>query len=311
MAAGVQIVWYIAHGLNALNMVTLPEDKIERQLMERGYCVKNMSPENAIISVVGWAFICPLLVGYLLASCIPSAHPSWFESFWMGYLIFNLFAWFVCCFPTRRRIRRRRPGAVDPIDDFEDDLMGEEDELGMGMVFDMDDHDHDHDHDFDDDDDEDDDGIDREGDGNQDAGDGDGAPAAVDGFIGAMRKSYKELMFNVHVHDNDGVRLGTHNIRAQCFDVNFFVDEVLLVAVITLLKIVAMCTIQSFALVTIWSYLEAELPQATFAISVFTTAISAFLLQSHAYIFQWLAAFAESIRNERYLIGRELQDMVR
>ncbi|KAJ0395192.1 hypothetical protein P43SY_004584 [Pythium insidiosum] len=118
--------------------------------------------------------------------------------------------------------------AVDPIDDFEDDLMGEDDELAMGMVFDMDDHDHDHDHDFDDDDEEDEDGVERENDG--DAADGDAAAVAVDGFIGAMRKSYKELMFNVHVHDNDGVRLGTHNIRGQCFDVNFFIDEVLLVA---------------------------------------------------------------------------------
>ncbi|KAJ0404029.1 hypothetical protein ATCC90586_001327 [Pythium insidiosum] len=118
--------------------------------------------------------------------------------------------------------------AVDPIDDFEDDLMGEDDELAMGMVFDMDDHDHDHDHEFDDDDEEDEDGVERENDG--DAADGDAAAVAVDGFIGAMRKSYKELMFNVHVHDNDGVRLGTHNIRGQCFDVNFFIDEVLLVA---------------------------------------------------------------------------------
>ncbi|TMW55946.1 hypothetical protein Poli38472_008594 [Pythium oligandrum] len=296
MAAGVQIMWYLVNGLNALNMLTLPEDQVERALINRGYTVKNMNVDNAMISVIGWAFICPFLVGYIVSSCFPAANASWFEGFWMGYLVFNLFVWFVCCFRTkknRRRNNRRDDGMNDGMfdEDFEDfdDLDDDLDDL---------------DEEFE----EDDQHVAHELNGV--------APPApgqdeLEGFIASLKTSYKQLMFTITVHHNDTVRLRRDNIRDRCFDVEFFLEKVLYPGISLLLVIFLLCTVESAVIKYIWASPNSDLQNTAFATAVIGTAAGAFLLRSHTFVTKWMGDFAESIRNERYLIGRQLQDMAR
>lgn len=318
MAAGVQITWYIVNGFTALSVLTMPDDHVEAPLLERGYCVKHMSPVNAVTSVLGWAFVCPLLVGYVLASCFPVAESSWTETFWMGYLVFNLAAWLVCCFRMKRARRRRhahdaphREHVHDPLDrvgDVDDRL--EDDDLDDDDDLDLDDDDLDLDDDDDDDDDD---------DGARHALDD--APAQAAGaaeatsFVANIRKSYRQLVFNVTVHENDDVRLRRDSIADRCFDTDFFLVHVLKPIVLFLALLIVAPTLLSTFVVAIFASASpaaaSQVAASAFGCSVVSIASVVALVRSHAFVTQWMANVCETIRNERYLIGRQLQDMAR
>lgn len=300
MAAGVQIVWYIVNGLTALSVLTMPEDQVEASLVERGYCVKNMSPVNAVTGVVGWVFVCPFLVGYLMSACFPDAKSTYMESFWMGYLAFNLFAW-LCCFrmKTNRRRRHERRAANEDEHNFADPMDIDDDE--------HDEHDHDHDeHDHDHDDDDDDDERD----------DFDEPPQIANGteaedFISRIRKSYRQLMFNVTVHENDEIRMRNDNIQDRCFDAEFFQVNVLKPVVMFLGLMVVAPTMLSGILVFFFSSQTSNFEKISFGVSALCIGTVLGLLRSHAHVTRWMSNLCETIRNERYLIGRQLQDMAR
>lgn len=213
MAAGVQIVWYFVNGVHALNILMLPEDRVDPTLVQRGYSVRNMTPANAVTCAVGWAFVCPFLLGQVMSSCVASANASSLESFLMGYLMFNLFAWLVCCFRAKRNNRRRnqRQAALEELEADEDGFLDVEDD---DELFE---------------DDLNDDELEEEEEERllQEGVAAAAAGAEPVGFIACFRKAYRQLQFNVTVHENEAIRLRRDNIREKCFDVDFFQENVL------------------------------------------------------------------------------------
>ncbi|DBA04791.1 TPA: hypothetical protein N0F65_004428 [Lagenidium giganteum] len=280
MAAGVQIAWYIVNGISALNLLTLPEDQIEASLLRRGYCVRNISPVNAVVSVVGWAFVCPFLLGYFVSACCPIAQASWLESFWLGYLLFNLGAWFICCFRSKNNRRRRNR---------RDAIAGDLDEDFMDMV-----------------EPEDDDEFDEEEIEEPAAAVGNEAQ----GFIDAIRKCYQQVMFNVTIHDDEVLRLATDDIRDRCFDVEMFLTQVLKPIVIVLLAMILGPTLATAA-ATLFVPSEPGESEKHFALAACSMGSLCLLMSSQDQLQRWMSNLRESVRNERYLIGRQLQDMAR
>ncbi|RLN74690.1 hypothetical protein BBJ28_00003166 [Nothophytophthora sp. Chile5] len=295
MAAGVQIVWYFVNSVNSLHVLMLPDDRVEPSLLQRGFGVRNLTPTNAVTCAVGWAFVCPFLVGQVLASCVSSAKTTLLESFLMGYLVFNLFAWLVCCFRTRGNGRRRnqRQAALEELEQDEDGFadVNEDDELF--------------------DDDLDDDDLDEEEEDEMPLAEGAAAPADPESFIACFRKAYRQLLFNVTVHDNDAVRLRRDNIRDKCLDVAFFQDHVLQPIAAFLLGMLVVPWLLSSLMLLVFSTETLNFEKTAFAMCAFVVGAGFVLVRSHSHVTRWLTNLSESIRNERYLIGRQLQDMAR
>ncbi|ETM34453.1 hypothetical protein L914_18484, partial [Phytophthora nicotianae] len=292
MAAGVQIVWYFVNSVHALNILMLPEDRVDPTLVQRGYSVRNLTPANAVTFVVGWAFVCPFLLGQLMSSCVASANATSLESFLMGYLVFNLFAWLVCCFRAKRNRRRnQRQAALEELEADEDGFLDvdNEDELFE--------------------DDLDDDELEEE----ERQRNGEGAVAVVEpvGFIASFRKAYRQLQFNVTVHDNEGIRLRRDNIREKCFDVEFFQVNVLQPIATFLLGMLVVPWLLSSVVLLVFSSEKTNFEKTAFAMCAFWVGTVFVLVRSHSHVTRWLSNLSESIRNERYLIGRQLQDMAR
>ncbi|KAG3171158.1 hypothetical protein PI126_g1968 [Phytophthora idaei] len=294
MAAGVQIVWYFVNSIHALNILMLPEDRVDPTLVQRGYSVRNMTPANAVTCVVGWAFVCPFLLGQLMASCVTSANATSLESFLMGYLVFNLFAWLVCCFRAKRNRRRnQRRAALEELEADEDGFLDvdNDDELFEDDL---------HDEELE----EEEDRLRRE----------EGAVAAVAepvGFIACFRMAYRQLQFNVTVHDNEGIRLRRDNIREKCFDVEFFQENVLQPVAAFLLGMLVVPWLLSSVVLLTFSSEKANFEKTAFAMCAFWVGTVFVLVRAHSHVTRWLSNLSESIRNERYLIGRQLQDMAR
>ncbi|KAG6572767.1 putative E3 ubiquitin-protein ligase MARCH6 (membrane-associated RING finger protein 6) [Phytophthora cinnamomi] len=295
MAAGVQIVWYFVNGVHALNILLLPEDRVDPTLVQRGYSVRNMTPANAVVCVLGWAFVCPFLLGQLMSSCVASAKASSLESFLMGYLMFNLFAWLVCCFRAKRNNRRRnqRQAALEELEADEDGFLDveEDDELFE--------------------DDLNDDELEEEERLLQEEGVAAAADAEPVGFIACFRKAYRQLQFNVTVHENEAVRLRRDNIREKCFDVAFFQENVLQPIAVFLLGMLVVPWLLSSVVLLVFSSEKANFEKTAFAMCAFWVGTVFVLVRSHSHVSRWLSNLSESIRNERYLIGRQLQDMAR
>lgn len=312
MAAGVEIVWFVVSGMSALHVLTRPLDQVAPALVQRGYCVKNLTPMNAVTTVVGWAFVCPFLLGHLIAKCFPVAATSWLESFLLGFLLLHLLAWVVCTFRIRPRRRRGNDQArnVDAnVDDLEDEFaLAEDDELFE-------------DEEFDDDDDEafvdeemDDEAFDE---AHAHGHIQDGAfmqhPHAVnpdrENIISSLRKVYRQIAFHMTVHENEALRLRQDDLHDRCFDVAFFQRQVLEpVTFFLVAMIVAPALVSSLVLLL---FASASLEKTAFALSSLCLGSLFVLVRSHAHVARWLANLCESIRNERYLIGRQLQDMAR
>ncbi|TYZ64274.1 hypothetical protein PybrP1_003139 [[Pythium] brassicae (nom. inval.)] len=317
MAAGVQLAWYIVNSVNALRVLTMAEDQVEAQLVARGYRVKHMTPVNAIAGVVGWAFVCPLLVGYLLAASFPAAQSSWTETFWMGYLVFNLAAWLLCCFrmkPHRHRrhrhdhhhhrhaqreVERLHANFVDllMVDD-DDDRLDDDDDDDL----------EDDDEDLEDDEEEDDDDVDD--DRHVPPHPADGAADPED-FVSCLRKSFRQLMFTVSVHENDAVRLRRDGLEDRCFDVGFFHAKVLRPAVVFLALLVVGATVAAELALLVFACESLAVKNTAFGAAALAIGAGVGVLRSHAAVARWTAELCESIRNERYLIGRQLQDLAR
>ncbi|KAG6619376.1 putative E3 ubiquitin-protein ligase MARCH6 (membrane-associated RING finger protein 6) [Phytophthora cinnamomi] len=295
MAAGVQIVWYFVNGVHALNILMLPEDRVDPTLVQRGYSVRNMTPANAVVCVLGWAFVCPFLLGQLMSSCVASAKASSLESFLMGYLMFNLFAWLVCCFRAKRNNRRRnqQQAALEELEADEDGFLDveEDDELFE--------------------DDLNDDELEEEERLLQEEGVAAAADAEPVGFIACFRKAYRQLQFNVTVHENEAVRLRRDNIREKCFDVAFFQENVLQPIAVFLLGMLVVPWLLSSVVLLVFSSEKANFEKTAFAMCAFWVGTVFVLVRSHSHVSRWLSNLSESIRNERYLIGRQLQDMAR
>ncbi|KAG7390494.1 hypothetical protein PHYPSEUDO_007720 [Phytophthora pseudosyringae] len=299
MAAGVQIVWYFVNSIHCLSILMLPEDRVNPTLVQRGYSVRNMAPANAVTCVVGWALVCPFLLGQLMSSCVASANATPLESFLMGYLVFNLFAWLICCFRAKRNNRRRnqRQAALEELEADEDGFLDvdNEDELFEDEL------------DDDELEEEEEDRLLHE----------EGAAAAADaaaepmGFIACFRKAYRQLRFNVTVHDNEAVRLRRDNIREKCFDVEFFQATVLQPIAAFLLGMLVVPWLLSSVVLLVFSSEKANFEKTAFAMCAFWAGTAFVLVRSHSHVIRWLSNLSESIRNERYLIGRQLQDMAR
>ncbi|KAJ8546791.1 hypothetical protein ON010_g11442 [Phytophthora cinnamomi] len=253
MAAGVQIVWYFVNGVHALNILLLPEDRVDPTLVQRGYSVRNMTPANAVVCVLGWAFVCPFLLGQLMSSCVASAKASSLESFLMGYLMFNLFAWLVCCFRAKRNNRRRnqRQAALEELEADEDGFLDveEDDELFE--------------------DDLNDDELEEEERLLQEEGVAAAADAEPVGFIACFRKAYRQLQFNVTVHENEAVRLRRDNIREKCFDVAFFQENVLQPIAVFLLGMLVVPWLLSSVVLLVFSSEKANFEKTALDSTVF------------------------------------------
>ncbi|CAH0481052.1 unnamed protein product [Peronospora belbahrii] len=293
MAAGVQIIWHFVNSIHALNILMLPEDRVDRTLVQRGYCVRNMTPVNAVVCAVGWTFLCPFLLGQLMSLCVASANASAVESLLMGYLVLNMFAWVVCCFRAKRNNRRRnqRQAGLEGLEPDEDGFL---DVDGVDELFE---------------DDVNDDELEEEREEEPLNGEGAAVAAAVAqpiGFIASFRKAYRQLMFSVAVHENDAVRLRRDNIREKCFDMAFFQQNVLLPIVTFLIGMLVVPWLLSSAISLVYPS-----EKVAFAVCAFWVGTIFLLVRSHSYVTQWLSNLSESIRNERYLIGRQLQDMAR
>ncbi|KAF4325543.1 hypothetical protein BBO99_00000288 [Phytophthora kernoviae] len=299
MAAGVQIVWYFVNSVHALNTLTLPEDRVEPSLLQRGYCIRNLTPTNAVTSVIGWAFVCPIMLGQLIASCVASAKATSIETFLMGYLAFNLFGWLVCCFRTKRNNRRRnqRQAALEELEQDEDGFLDadEDNELFEDELDEMEEEE-------------------EEEERALQAGGGDaaaGAAAEPEGFVACFRKAYRQILFNVTVHENDTIRLRRDNIKEKCFDVTYFQDKVLQPIAVFLLGMLVVPWLLSSLVLVIFSSEQANFEKTAFAMCAFWVGTVFVLVRSHSHVTRWLSNLSESIRNERYLIGRQLQDMAR
>ncbi|KAE9332862.1 hypothetical protein PF008_g14734 [Phytophthora fragariae] len=299
MAAGVHIVWYFVNSVHTLKIMMLPEDQVDPILVQRGYSVRNMTPVNAVTCVVGWAFVCPFLLGQLMSSCVASANASSLESFLMGYLMFNLFAWLVCCFRAKRNNRRRnqRQAALEELEADEDGFLDVEDD---DELFE---------------DDLNDDELEEEEEERllqeEDAAAAAAAGSEPVGFIACFRKAYRQLQFNVNVHEHEAVRLRRDNIRERCFDVDFFQENVLQPIVAFLLGMLIVSWLLSSVVLLVFSSEEANFEKTAFAMCAFWVGTVFVLVRSHSHVSRWLSNLSESIRNERYLIGRQLQDMAR
>ncbi|CAI5737341.1 unnamed protein product [Peronospora destructor] len=295
LAAGVQIVWYFVNNIHVLNILMLPEDRVDQILVQRGYSIRNMTLANAVTTAVGWTLLCPYLLGQLMSSCVASATASPAESFLMGYLALNLFAWVVCCFRTKRNNRRRneRQAVLEGLEPDEEGFLDvdEEDELFE--------------------DDHNDDELEEEEEERQLHEEGAAAVAEPVGFITSIRKSYHQLLFTVAVHENEAIRLRRDNIREKCFDVVFFQENVLLPIVTFLIGMLLVPWLLSSALLLVYPSEKASFEKAAFAVCAFWVGTVFILVRSHSYVARWLSNLSESIRNERYLIGRQLQDMAR
>jgi E3 ubiquitin-protein ligase MARCH6 len=280
-----------------------------------------MTPVNAIVSVVGWAFVCPLLVGYLLAASFPAAQSSWAETFWMGYLMFNLSAWLLCCFRLKSHRHRRhrhdhhhhhhhhrheRRGDEPQPANFVDLLMVDDDRLEDDDDDDLDEDDDDL-LDDDDDDDDDDELIDNDLDEDHIP------PHSVDpdDFVACLRKSFRQLLFTVTVHENDDVRLRRDSLEDRCFDVGFFQAKVLRPALVFLSLLVVGPTVVVELALLVFACESLVVKNTAFGVATLVLGTSVGAVRSHAAVARWLAELCESIRNERYLIGRQLQDMAR
>ncbi|CAI5721084.1 unnamed protein product [Hyaloperonospora brassicae] len=297
MAAGVQIVWYIVKSVHTLNILMLPEDRVDQSLVRRGYSVRNMTPANAVICAVGWSFVCPLLLGELMSLCVASANATTVESLLTGYLVLNLLAWLVCCFRTKRINGRRleRQAALDELVPGEDGFLDvdEENELFEDELND--------------------DELEEEERLMHEEGAAMAGAAAAEsvGFITALRKSYRQLLFNVTVHESEAMRLRQDNIREKCFDVVYFQKKVLLPMVAFLVGMLVLPWLLSSVVLLVVSSERASYEKTAFATCAFWVGAVFVLVRLHSHVAQWLSDLSESIRNERYLIGRQLQDMVR
>ncbi|OWZ23412.1 E3 ubiquitin-protein ligase [Phytophthora megakarya] len=298
MAAGVQIVWYFVNSLHALNVLMLPEDRVDPTLVQRGYSVRSLTPVNAVTCVVGWAFVCPFLLGQLMSSCVASANATSLESFLMGYLVFNLFAWLACCFRTKRNNRRRnqRRAALEELDADEEGFLNVDDEDDLFE-----------------DDVNDDELEEEEGERLQHEEGAVAAAAAAEpiGFISCFRKAYRQLLFNVTVHENEAIRLRRDNIREKCFDVEFFQENVLQPIAVFLLGMLVVPWLLSSVVLLVFTSEKTSFEKTAFAMCAFWVGTVFVLVRSHSHVTGWLSNLSESIRNERYLIGRQLQDMAR
>ncbi|KAG7401069.1 hypothetical protein PHYBOEH_003264 [Phytophthora boehmeriae] len=294
MAAGVQIVWYFVNSVHALNILTLPMDRVEPSLLQRGYCIRNLTLTKAVVSVIGWAFVCPVMLGQLIASCVASAKATPIETVLMGYLAFNLFAWLVCCFRAKRNNRRRnqRQAALEELERDEDGFLDvdEEDELFEDEMDEMEEE--------------------EEEERAHQAG-GAAAAAEPEDFIACFRKAYRQLMFNMTVHENDTIRLRRDNIKEKCFDVTYFQTKVLQPIVVFLLAMLVVPWVLASLFLVLFSSEQANFEKTAFAMCAFWVGTVFVLVRSHSHVTRWLSNLSESIRNERYLIGRQLQDMAR
>jgi E3 ubiquitin-protein ligase MARCH6 len=324
MAAGVEIVWFAVNGIQALQVLTRPIDQVAPALVQRGYSVKNLTPASAITCVLGWAFVCPFLLGHALCKCFPAAQSSLGESYMMGCLLLNLICWLVCTVRTRRRggRRGRRNANVDEFDDafipdeepaLEDEFLDEDEE--EDDLFDEEDDDEDL---FDEEDDHHDDQelIHFAEDGPAAEGGGVGAHAhahvARDNFVTCLRKSYRQLRFTLAIHESEVLRLRRDPIGNSCFDVAFFQDRVLWpTATFLLAMLIGPTFVASVVTLVLTPVAGSRVEQTAFALSALLIGSVYLLVRAHAIVSLWVSNLCESIRNERYLIGRQLQDMVR
>jgi E3 ubiquitin-protein ligase MARCH6 len=286
MAAGAQIGWYIVNAINAFLVATMSKEKVDSKLLRRGYCIRNMNNLDFVLTIVAWVFICPTLVGYLISSCFPHPDTSTFESFLMGYLGFNLFAWLVCCFRSkknrRRRNNRRRGNAgQENVEDVEDEFDEEEEE-------------------------EEDNNVEEELDADVIAN-----PHNPDGFFGAFRLCFRQIMFNIKIHNDPAARLREDSMEEKCFDLAFFRRRVLLPILCVLLGCIIVPTIVSIGMTSVLSFKTEFFEKYAFVLSFVSMCFLVMLVRGHTHVGKWVSNVRESIRNERYLIGRQLMDMAR
>ncbi|KAL0592029.1 hypothetical protein ABG067_000682 [Albugo candida] len=295
LGVGVLIVWFIVHCVNAISALLQSDEQIGPVLLQRGFCVKNLTPVNAATCVIGWGFICPLLVGILLISCAPALDCTWMECFWLGYLVFNMTIWLYCCFQSARERQEPRLEGNPAVDE-ERHLLNESDDEAQ----------------------------------HNDAVAGDrpinahGAAILNDGrdpldhdVLEALRLSYQQLEFTLLLLENDRAHVQDENLSARCLDVGHFHDKVLVPVFMALVfelvasKIMA-TLIRAFRL-SDWFGLTFILliENYAFVVSLLTLICISALSSVREQFSRWLTSLRDRMRNERYLVGRQLQDRAR
>ncbi|RLO09324.1 hypothetical protein DYB28_001659 [Aphanomyces astaci] len=125
--------------------------------------------------------------------------------------------------------------------------------------------------------------------------------------VNSLRLGYEQLRF--HLQSNDEGVEHAHDLRHRCFDPTHFHEYV----IVPLGSAMAVCIVLPWMCSKAhgmlgWSSLsETHVFRAAFATQVLGLA----LISSKAYVSTWVTALHDSIRDERYLIGKVLQDMTR
>nr|CCA15190.1 putative E3 ubiquitinprotein ligase MARCH6 (membraneassociated RING finger protein 6) [Albugo laibachii Nc14] len=295
MGAGVLIVWFVVHCVNAVSVLLRSDEQIGPVLLQHGFCVKNLTPVNAATCVIGWGFMCPLLVGILLTSCAPALKCTWMECFWLGYLVYNLTVWLYCCFQSARERQEPRPEENFAVDDRRN-LLDERDNQAL----------------------------------HDDAAPGDrpinahGAAILIEGHdprdddvLEALRQSYQQLNFTLSLLDNDRAHVQNGNLSDRCLDVGRFHDKVLVPVLTTLISalvassisatiIRALCLSNRFSLMFIFL-----IENYAFVVSLLSLLCISAFSGARVQFSRWLTSLRDRMRNERYLVGRQLQDRAR
>ncbi|KDO30858.1 hypothetical protein SPRG_04760 [Saprolegnia parasitica CBS 223.65] len=131
------------------------------------------------------------------------------------------------------------------------------------------------------------------------------APPSI---VTSLRLAYEQLCFHVRAHQ-DGIDGAMDDLSAKCFDGVLFRNKV----VRPLAYGFFMCLVLPWLVCKVdallaWSHLpERILYRLAFA----TQLVGAGVVLAKPYVGRWVQTLHDSVRDERYLVGKELNDMVR
>ena len=127
-------------------------------------------------------------------------------------------------------------------------------------------------------------------------------------FFPSLRLAFEQICFNVTAAD-EGVDEAVANISERCFDFGNFQNNVL-----APLLAVLVCSILAPLVISkamIWTLVSTKLEQTISQLGFIALSSTILVMKSKAQVSEWFSKIHDSIRNERYLIGQELENMER
>jgi E3 ubiquitin-protein ligase MARCH6 len=132
--------------------------------------------------------------------------------------------------------------------------------------------------------------------------------SAEPGICTSLRLAHAQLCFHATTYD-EGLE-GNHDLRAKCFNISLFQTDVLhpLALSLFLCLVLPWFCCKMDTILGGWTAMdEAALFRSAFA----TQAVVLVILSSKSLVTQSFIKLHDSVRDERYLVGKELKDMVR